>query len=226
MTDECQVNSSELEASSSWVQVFNTWKLEPESFRSTCLRVSEDDAHSDISTRLSGFGRYTSDDGTLLESEYQGEVCEDMDEAYESCSEGSLDSSCSLWEVEPCSEGSSGSSCSQSEAISIADALELQGKLLGAFEAPDFQDELQQLLREAGGPDAFECLEGRSELCLSAVHAVLPQYGFADTVDGLTQALRVLEALAGECEEVEDGADAIRDSLGMMPLGSEAPWCR
>jgi len=107
--------------------------------------------------------------------------------------------------------------------------LALLRDLSEAFGAPDFQSELQALLREAAGPDAACSLAGREGLCVAAAHSALSEHGFECTASGLAAALRVLEALAAESEELQEGMWELYDSLGLAPPEARggrmsAPW--
>jgi len=200
---------------------------------------------SDVSTHMGmdDFGRCFSE-GSVIPN------LEDLDHAggllspAHLTSAGSLDpprqvSSCSL---EPTEESASPSSApaSTSEAsvsgaarglqdLAAGWATALQRDVLASVTAPDFQEQLRLLLRERGGPDAAEHLEGRSELCLAALGNVLPAYGYAASVGGLEEAFHFLEAMAADLPELESGLHAIYDGLGRAPpselaLGAPVPW--
>mmetsp|Transcript_103177 Transcript_103177/g.274311 ORF Transcript_103177/g.274311 Transcript_103177/m.274311 type:complete len:217 (-) Transcript_103177:37-687(-) len=189
--------------SSSLVQMCSSWK--------SMLRLGQagtrgqvccddTDAASPISTCAAGYGRgvsncSTEDDMTF--TRYNSEE-EDSSDSGEWCSDTLL-----------------------SEGLTVGEALALQGSLLKVFEQPTFQEDLACILRELG-PDAAECLdEDRSALCVKAAYCELLAYGFEASREGLARALRALEGLAGECEEVCDCQEALYDSIGLAP-----PFCR
>mmetsp|Transcript_97880 Transcript_97880/g.226951 ORF Transcript_97880/g.226951 Transcript_97880/m.226951 type:complete len:160 (+) Transcript_97880:124-603(+) len=66
-------------------------------------------------------------------------------------------------------------------------ARELQRELFGALSTPAFQSELLMLLREHGGPDAADLLEGREHLCDRTLRGVLQALGYSDLGEALEE---------------------------------------
>uniref|UniRef100_A0A7S1L533 Uncharacterized protein n=1 Tax=Alexandrium catenella TaxID=2925 RepID=A0A7S1L533_ALECA len=187
----------------SWVQVYEDWRLTLDAGDSSD-ELKKGDMASDASASTTGelFSRLTSgsEDFYMAEGDELFAI-QAMEEGGRLCRDAAVPESATEDAI---------------EGLAVGHALALQRELLEAFCAPDFQSELLHLLRERGGPDAMENLAGREELCLSAAREALAARGFECSAAGLAGAFKAIEAFAVKSQELQQGAVAVYDSLGLV----------
>mmetsp|Transcript_25002 Transcript_25002/g.56708 ORF Transcript_25002/g.56708 Transcript_25002/m.56708 type:complete len:234 (+) Transcript_25002:134-835(+) len=221
---DCDRPGDDCESFSSWVQVYEALRRLTSSSADTTEEEPEQKVHSVLDAADVDSNASTSEDGWSQ----HGLSSDEPQEEY-SGDEGdhlSIDEEDALT-LEGVSEQTS-ANCIEAfgaKVRNVGHALALQRELLEAFRRPLFQSELLLLLRESGGPEASQCLEGRTELCVDVAEGVLLAHGFPCNGEGLMAALQVLEAFAPSSGLLRRGTDEVRDSIGLAPGGLAAvPW--